>query len=82
MPVTLAFCLTFGHRMEAHCRRCGHHAPLDLRALRARFGPELDQYGVWERLVCSACGSRDSWLNVRYTTPGFDWDTRVRDPRR
>ncbi len=50
------------HRMlyvGVACRRCGHHAFLELAHLRDRLGGKVRESQLRRALVCNQCGRRD-----------------------
>ena len=50
-----------GSTLAAHlwCKACRHHAEPDVAQLVKRYGANLPLPEWSERLVCSACGSRE-----------------------
>jgi hypothetical protein len=46
-------------RLIVWCKACGHQVEPYPAEQAERYGAETDGPGVRERLVCSACGSRD-----------------------
>ena len=50
------------HRMlyiGIECRRCGHHAFLELAWLRDRFGGEVRESQIRRALICNQCRRRE-----------------------
>ncbi len=66
MRETIQTFIASGATYEAYCQRptCGHHAPLDMLALRDRLGP--DHGALHDDLVpllkCSKCGGKEIGL--------------------
>ena len=58
-PATLGSTLATHLRLIVWCKACRHQAEPDVAELVERYGADLPLPEWSERLVCSACGSRE-----------------------
>jgi hypothetical protein len=55
--------------VKIHCERCRHHAPADLRFIRAKHGDDFPVSGFVARSICHRCGARYSEITIRLSRP-------------
>jgi len=55
--------------VEIYCLRhgCHHHAPVDLKVLRAEYGDDYTVSGFIARSCCSKCGARYPEIGITVT---------------
>jgi hypothetical protein len=58
-PMTLGNAAKAGVRLIVWCKKCQHQVEPDPTEMVARYGADVSVIDWKERLVCSACGSRD-----------------------
>jgi len=54
-------------RLIVWCRECGHQVEPDPSEMAQRYSPEMTVIDWSKRLVCSACGSRNTDMVVTGT---------------
>jgi hypothetical protein len=73
-PATLGSSARAHVRLIVWCKACRHQVELDPVPLAARYGDEVTLIEWRERLVCSACGSREVDSVVAGYQPASDRD--------
>jgi len=61
-----------GHGVYIYCEnpRCLHGAPVDLLAIRGRYGDDFSVADFMARSVCSQCGGRWPNISIRVSPEG------------